>query len=130
MSLSNLEKALRKSWAKETSYFPDLWTADNSALGQCAVTALVVNDYLGGEIVWAEAVLPDGQTISHYFNLIDGKEIDLTRSQFPERTAIPKGVMKNKNFTTTRDFVLSSENTRKRYEILRAVVTQCLKEEI
>lgn len=119
MNLDDLEKALQKSWSKETSYSPDLWTVGNPAMGQCAVTALVVNDYLGGEIVWADAVLPDGQKISHYFNQIDGKEIDLTRSQFPEGTDIPRGVMKNKNFSTTRDFMLSNENTRKRYGLLK-----------
>lgn len=124
MNLADLEKALQKSWSKETSYSPDSWSTDNSALGQCAVTALVVNDYLGGEIVWADAVLPDGQTISHYFNLVDGNEVDLTRSQFPEGTIIPKGVKKSKDFVTTRDFLLSNDNAKKRYEILKTAVVE------
>ncbi|MBP9728113.1 MAG: hypothetical protein KBD27_01915 [Candidatus Moranbacteria bacterium] len=122
MNLADLEKALQKSWSKETSYSPESWTVDNPAVGQCAITALVVNDYHGGEIVWADVALSDGQAISHYFNLINGKEIDLSRSQFPEGTVIPKGTMKNKNFPTTRDFMLSNDNTKKRYEILKVTV--------
>jgi len=43
----------------------------------CAITALIVNDYFGGEIC---KIHVDG--ISHYFNLISNKIIDLTFSQF------------------------------------------------
>ena len=119
MDIKLLERALQKSWCKETAYQADDWSETNPAIGQCAVTALLLNDYFGGEIVWSEAILPNGQFISHYFNLIDGKEIDLTRSQFPEGTFIPPGVKKNKNFTTTREYILSNENTKKRYELLK-----------
>lgn len=48
--LSELELALVNSWSKETSLDPDNWAPANSALGQCAVTALIINDYLGGRI--------------------------------------------------------------------------------
>lgn len=119
MTLSRLEAALQLSWSKETSYSPNIWTPSNPAFGQCAVTALITNDYLGGEIVWAEALQPDGQKISHYFNLIDGKEIDLTRSQFPADTQIPHGVKKSKEFASTRECILSNDNTKKRYELLK-----------
>ncbi|OIO19278.1 MAG: hypothetical protein COY69_01465 [Candidatus Magasanikbacteria bacterium CG_4_10_14_0_8_um_filter_32_14] len=122
MNLIELEKVLKKSWSKETSYCPDEWSESNSSLGQCAITALVVNDYFGGEIVWADALLPNGQKISHYFNLIDGKVVDLTRSQFPEGTIIPDGVEKKKDFVSTREFMLSSDNTKIRYESLKEVV--------
>ena len=77
---------------------------------------------LGGEIVWAEAQLPDGRKISHYFNRIDDNglgEVDLTRDQFPEGTNIPDGIPKTKGLPTTREYILSFEVTRGRYEILR-----------
>lgn len=119
MTLIELEKALQKSWSKETSYLPDEWNHANAALGQCAVTALIVNDFFGGDIVWADALLPDGQMVSHYFNVIDGKVVDLTRSQFPQGTSIPEGREKKKGFGSTREFMVSSENTKKRYELLR-----------
>ncbi|MDP3698862.1 MAG: hypothetical protein Q8R47_04700 [Nanoarchaeota archaeon] len=126
MKLSRLEEALPKCWAKETSSDPENWNHDNPAWGQCAVTALIVNDYLGGEIVWAEAKLPDGRGISHYFNNLDEKEIDLTRRQFPEGTIIPAGVEKRKQYPTTRDYVLSFPVTQQRYHILSQKVEECL----
>ncbi|MDO8667473.1 MAG: hypothetical protein Q7K35_00010 [bacterium] len=122
MNLSDFKKVLQKAWSRETSYCPDEWTDSNSSIGQCAVSALVVNDYFGGNIIWTEAVLPNGQIVSHYFNFIDGKEVDLTRSQFPEGTLIPKGIEKKKDFASTRDFMLSSDNIKKCYELLKEIV--------
>jgi len=122
MNLIEFEKVLKKSWSKETSYYPDDWDKSNSSFGQCAVSALVLNDYFSGDIVWADALLPNGQKVSHYFNLIDGKEVDLTRSQFPEGTVIPKGVEKKKDFASTREFMLSSENTKRRYKLMKEIV--------
>ena len=92
---SLLENALKNSWCKESSSNPEAWSPENPAWGQCAVTAAVINDYLGGEIIWAEAKLPDGKNISHYFNKINGKEKDFTRIQFPKGTIIPEGIPKS-----------------------------------
>lgn len=117
-----LEVALKESWCKDTSADPKNWTKDNPTWGQCAVTALIVNDYFGGEIVWAEAVLPNGRKISHYFNKINDKEIDITRSQFPENTFISKGIPKLKEQSTTRDYVISFPATQHRYELLKNIV--------
>ncbi len=124
MELSALEKFLRNAWTGETSSDAQNWSSTNPAWGQCAVTALIVNDYLGGEIVWAEAKLPEGRGISHYFNFKNRKEIDLTRRQFPEGTVIPEGVEKKKQFATTRDYVLSFPLTQQRYELLKQRVLE------
>ena len=124
--LSGLEEAIRKSWSRETSSDPEKWNPENPAWGQCAVTALVINDYLGGEMVWAEAKLPDGRGISHYFNLIDEREVDLTRNQFPEGTVIPPGVEKKKQYASTKDYVLSFPITRQRYLLLKQRVEEHL----
>jgi hypothetical protein len=121
VELSELEKALLSSWLKETSLDPENWTPQNPAWGQCAVTACVVQDYLGGEIVWAE-VIDRGKTISHYFNKIDGIEHDLTHRQFSKGTKIPEGIPKTKGLPTTRDYILSYEPTCKRYAILKDLV--------
>ena len=123
---SELEKALNTSWTKESSSDPENWTPDNPAWGQCAVTSLVVKDYLGGEIVWANAVLPDGREISHYYNRIEGTEKDFTRVQFPEGTKIPRGIPKTKEYSSTRDYVLSYPVTQQRYEILKQKVQENL----
>ncbi|MTH54227.1 hypothetical protein GKZ89_12520 [Bacillus mangrovi] len=66
--------ALQQSWSIETS---SKWTKDNPAAGQCGVTALVVSDWLGGEILKTQ--LPDGW---HYYNRIEGIRCDFTASQF------------------------------------------------
>lgn len=122
MDLVGFEKILQKSWTQDTSYYPNEWDSTNPSFGQCAVSALVVNDYFGGEIIWTEALLPDGQKISHYFNFIHGKEVDFTRNQFPECTIIPKGIKKNKTFQTTREFILSDADTNSRYQLLKKKV--------
>jgi len=119
MSIRSLESALSRAWSKETSADPKSWTPANPSWGQCAITACVVNDYLGGKVVWAEAALPDGRKLSHYFNEVGGNQFDLTRQQFPEGTVIPAGVDKKKEFETTRGYVLSFEKTRMRYDALK-----------
>lgn len=122
MNLTKFEKALQKSWSKETSYCPDEWDSSNLSLGQCAISALMVNDYFGGDIIWSHVLLPTGQKVSHYYNLIDSKVVDLTRSQFPEGTIVPEGTDKKKGFASTREFMLSNDNTKKRYELLKKIV--------
>ncbi len=112
---NQLKQRLRSAWSAVTSSDPARWSPDNPAWGQCAVTCCAVQDQLGGEIVWAEAVLPGGEKVSHYFNKINGQEVDFTREQFPDGTVIPEGVPKTKEFATTRDYILSFEKTRERY---------------
>lgn len=74
--------------------------------------------------MWASAKLPDGSEISHYFNeTAQGIIVDLTREQFPHGTIIPQGVDKKKEYPSTREYVLSFEQTRKRYEILKKLVS-------
>jgi hypothetical protein len=82
-SLGEIEAAVRAAWGRETSDDPDDWSEANRARGQCAVTALVVRELLGGEILVAN-VLRDGVRVDrHAWNrLPSGLTIDLTREQF------------------------------------------------
>ncbi len=67
------------AWNKETCV-PSLrnnYNDENKSLGQCAITALVVNDYFGGKIMRCMA-----STGSHYYNMIDDEIVDLTVEQF------------------------------------------------
>jgi hypothetical protein len=82
-SLGEIEAAIREAWGRETSDDPDDWSEANRARGQCAVTALVIRDLLGGEILVAN-VLRDGVRVDrHAWNrLPSGVTIDLTREQF------------------------------------------------
>jgi hypothetical protein len=83
LGLAELEDAIRTAWSAETAEDPSGWSADNPAKDQCAVTALLVRELLGGEILIAN-VVKDGRRLErHAWNRLDsGVEIDLTRSQF------------------------------------------------
>ncbi|RLJ05068.1 MAG: hypothetical protein DRP08_00015 [Candidatus Aenigmatarchaeota archaeon] len=114
ITIEELGKVLEEAWCKETSSDPENWTPENPAYGQCAVTALVVQDYFGGKIVHADVIV-NGKSVSHYFNKINNEEIDFTRKQFPSEAIIPSG----KVYKRTRDYILSYPDTIKRYEILK-----------
>jgi hypothetical protein len=73
-ALLGLYVRLRRSWSVETGRN---WRPENPAAGQCGVTALVVNDELGGKILKTDV---NGSW--HFYNFIDGKRIDFTMSQF------------------------------------------------
>ena len=85
-NLLDLDRALRSSWAADTCSPDDLadWEPDNLARGHCDITALVVNDVFGGDLVVGEVYLQDGaRRGSHWWNrLPSGVELDLTREQF------------------------------------------------
>ncbi len=80
--LKKLENALRKSWSKKTCYekVQENWKKEIPETGQCAVTALIINDYLGGEIVRSDT----NTGVSHFWNIVDGVDVDLTKNQFDE----------------------------------------------
>jgi hypothetical protein len=84
-ALDDVARALRASWSQDTSDDPDLWTPDNVALGQCAVSALVIRAIYGGDLVIATVLdrhgerTPDG----HAWNILpSGESVDFTFDQF------------------------------------------------
>lgn len=66
--------ALERSWSRQTS---TKWTPGTPATGQCSVTALVVQDWYGGDIA---KTLVEGAW--HFYNVVDGERIDFTADQF------------------------------------------------
>lgn len=107
---------IRKAWCAETSSADD-YDGSIPSDGQCAVTALVVQDWLGGELIRAEVQGAGGA--SHYWNLIpDMGEIDLTRDQFPREWAIPRGdiVPRSRLLEGNR---ATNSRTPQRYELLK-----------
>ncbi|GAA0941330.1 YunG family protein [Actinocorallia libanotica] len=89
-SLLEIDQALRTSWAADTCSPDDAerapWTTENPAWGHCDITALVVHDLLGGELmvgdVYSAGGLPQGY---HWWNRLgSGVELDMTREQFRE----------------------------------------------
>ncbi|MFH8520097.1 hypothetical protein ACH4CE_34450 [Streptomyces gelaticus] len=91
-SFNDLERAIRNGWGADTTtpeHRPD-WTPANPARDQCGVTALVVHDLLGGDLIRGE-VHVDGERVDyHWWNRLGmGIEVDLTREQFgPEERVV------------------------------------------
>jgi hypothetical protein len=88
--IAKLDAAFDTSWSRETCYPPQQgkWSIENKALGQCAVTVLVIHDVYGGTFAY-------DQNNDHYWNIFpDGSQHDFSRKQFPEGTIF--------NVTTTK----------------------------
>ena len=113
-----LPAVFQECWRRETSYEPGKWSPENPTHGQCAITALVVQDLLGGDLLRAKV-----NGAEHYWNrLPNSSELDLTRDQFgsaPTTTA-PERV--------SREYVLSFSNTVRRYRQLSRSFMSVLKD--
>jgi hypothetical protein len=104
------------SWCRETSYDPLSWRPENSAWGQCAVTALVLQDLLGGDLMFGEV-----NGFQHYWNRLPGdNEVDLTLRQFESVNRIEH------RRKADRAYVLSFPDTRRRYRKLLSRVQAAL----
>lgn len=110
LSIKEFSFALLEAWGSDTA--KGEWRKDIPSLNQCAVTALVVQDYFGGILL--RCLLNDGD--SHYWNMTPTfGELDLTFSQFAYVLQKPVG----ETIVRERDYVLSFPDTKKRYEILK-----------
>jgi hypothetical protein len=84
-ALHAVEEALRAGWDRDTTDDPDRWTEDNRALGQCAVSALVIRAIYGGDLVIATVLDRDGNRTpdGHAWNILPtGEEVDFAFDQF------------------------------------------------
>ncbi|MBR5427460.1 MAG: hypothetical protein IK118_03860 [Clostridia bacterium] len=69
-------------WCAETCaprMRPD-WTPENKTLGQCSITAFLMQDLFGGRVYG----VPLGDGNFHCFNVVGGCVFDLTSEQFGE----------------------------------------------
>ena len=101
MDIEILKKAVEQAWAEDTCYpgSLDQWSRENPSVGQSAITALVVQDYFGGEILHCDLY-------NHDWNLVPGMgELDLARECFPEGTEV---CVEEKR---TREILLTSPKT-------------------
>lgn len=109
-----LRNKLHKAWSRETSYLPGEWSKNNPSRGQCAVTALVVQDCLGGNIIKCDV---DKDVSSHFFNKFEnGEIIDFTRDQFA------LGVQFSNEREVDRESILVHLGTEIRYRKLKKAV--------
>jgi hypothetical protein len=85
IDLETLRPILRAAWGLDTCDPHDEgdWHPGNPARGQCGVTALIIQDLLGGDLILGEVFAGETKTGYHYWNrLPDGREVDLTAGQF------------------------------------------------
>ncbi|HEX9067014.1 MAG TPA: hypothetical protein VF843_18025 [Streptosporangiaceae bacterium] len=108
-----LTSAIRECWTAATSAYSS-WSPARPSLGQCAVSALVIQDYLGGDLIRAE-----NAGHSHYWNVVGGEVIDITRDQFSCWDPVGES-------GRSREYVLSFPDTVRRYQLLRDAVARRL----
>ena len=113
----DLYDRLEKLWCAETCT-PRLranWTAENKTLGQCAITAFLVQDIFGGEVF----AVPTQTGGMHCFNRVDGVVFDLTNAQFGEKA---KNIVYDCTRLQDRDSAahFAKEEKRLRYEYLKS----------
>ena len=118
ITVESVEAALLTSWSSESS---TKWKQSNPALGQCGVTALVVQDNLGGEIYKTIVQKPGGHPLWHFYNRVNGKFIDFTSSQFDEPVSY-------ENVESERAEAFADTNTEQ-YAYLSQAVKSCFADE-
>ena len=87
------------------------WTPENKTLGQCSITAFLLQDLYGGRVYGVP--LSDGNF--HCFNVVDGCAFDLTSEQFGD-TALDYADCPEQ----FRETHFAKEEKRLRYEDLKA----------
>ena len=87
------------------------WSPENKTLGQCSITAFLLQDLYGGKVFGV--LLGDGNY--HCFNVVGDCVFDLTSEQFGD---------KKLNYTDCpeqfRETHFAKEEKRQRYELLKA----------
>lgn len=83
------------------------------------ITDLVINDYFGGSICKIHV-----DDVSHYFNIIDDNVFDLTSIQFN------KEVDYSNYEVISKEKILSNEDTKRRYNLLKSRLQSKLLKEI
>lgn len=127
LTLDELIVALRQSWQPDTAFDVSDWSKENPARGQCVVSALVVQDYLGGDLQRYEVSGAYDET--HYVNKINGVIIDTTASQYDGLWVTLEPAEANlKGFSSLREKRLADKSTRARYERLKCRVQAILGE--
>lgn len=120
-TLVQIDRALRICWAADTCSTDDLdrssWSPENPAWGHCDITALLINDLLGGDLVVGAVHSVDGARQGHHWwnRLPSGIEIDLTREQFRDGQTIADAQIVKRPAAWPR-------RRGKQYELLRSRV--------
>jgi len=108
----DLYDALQRIWCRY-SCAPRLreeWSADNKTLGQCSITAFLVQDIFGGEVYG----IPRTGGAFHCYNKVGDAVFDLTSEQFGDEK-----LDYGENPEQSREVHFAKEEKKLRYEYLR-----------
>lgn len=110
--LCDMYEKLKEIWSAETCppRMRHKWTSNNPSLGQCSITAFLVQDYFGGDVY---GILRNGGNY-HCYNVINGCTFDLTSEQFGDEILDYSG-----NPLQNREIHFKTEKKRLRYELLK-----------
>ncbi len=113
----DLYDILLQLWSAE-SCAPRLreqWSTQNPTLGQCSITAFLVQDLFGGRVY---GILRPGGNY-HCYNVIGDHKFDLTSEQFGDEVLCYKN-----NPEQLREVHFAKEEKRLRYEALKEALYQ------
>ena len=104
-------------WRRETCAprMQDEWTPQNKTLGQCSITAFIVQDLFGGKVY---GILRPGGNY-HCYNVIGDARFDLTSEQFGEEA---KKLVYDDKHLQSREVHFAKEEKKARYEYLKQLV--------
>ena len=114
---------LSELWCAETCAprMRENWSPENKTLGQCSITAFLVQDIYGGKVYGIKR--PDGNY--HCFNDVGGCVFDLTSEQFGDERLDYTGCPEQ-----FREVHFAKEEKRLRYEDLKKMLREKLQEKI
>lgn len=113
----DLYDALSELWCADTCAprMRDEWSPENKTLGQCSITAFLVQDIFAGEV---RGILRPGGNY-HCYNVIGEKRFDLTSEQFGDEVLDYED-----NPIQSRQVHFAKEEKRLRYEYLRRALME------
>ena len=113
----DLYDALSEIWCAQTCAprMREEWSPENRTLGQCSITAFLVQDIFGGRVY---GILRPGGNY-HCYNDVDGHVFDLTSEQFGDEKLCYEN-----NPEQFREVHFAKEEKRLRYELLRKLLLQ------
>ena len=112
---------LSKIWCEKTCA-PRMrgdWSRENKTLGQCSITAFLMQDIYGGKVYG----VPLGDGNFHCFNVARGCTFDLTSEQFGDKKLNYEGCPEQ-----FREVHFAKEEKRQRYEYLKARLFTAIEE--
>lgn len=89
--IDRVRQAIERSWSEATCA-PGQWNPAVPAQGQCEVSSFVAWTHLGGDLVLGQVFRNGEFQEHHYWNRLDGVDVDLTRAQFSDEHRIEEVV--------------------------------------